>query len=60
MALYKICKDCGSNLDWGEICDCKRKCQRLTEQNQALALPQKCTQEIQHQNNNINKIKCKG
>jgi len=24
MALYKICQYCGSNLDYGERCDCKQ------------------------------------
>ncbi len=25
MSYYKICPDCGANLDRGERCDCKRK-----------------------------------
>lgn len=25
MAYYNVCPDCGSNLDPGEFCDCKRQ-----------------------------------
>ena len=29
MSYYKVCPDCGCNLDPGERCDCKRQEERL-------------------------------
>lgn len=35
MAYYRVCPDCGSNLDPGEICDCK--IQRMKQPEEAAA-----------------------
>lgn len=33
MAYYNVCPDCGSNLDPGEICECKRRTTEPEERN---------------------------